>query len=231
MLQDYSAVVRAEGDLVVIRLSDDHNAKFIKPGDVVELGFEDGRTITAKQRAKCYAIFNEVDDWNGNHDCELTKRQLKNTFLSKNHIATPFSLANCSMTRANDFIEFLIDFCMDMDVPFGSKTLDQIQGQYGWERTCLKYKKCCICGKHADIAHVHAVGIGRDRNHINNVGNRVMPLCRMHHVLQHKVGIKSFMKKFQIKGVEVTPELQRELKIGDWHIDYGEDITLTREDA
>jgi len=231
MLKDYSTVLRCEGDLVVIRLGDSQNQKYLKQGDVVELGFEDGRAITAKQRAKCYAIFGEVDDWNGNDDVELTKRQLKNRFCNKNQIATRFSLSDCSMTVANRFITFLIDFCMDMDVPFGSKTLDQIQGQYGWERICLRYKKCSVCGKYADIAHVHAVGIGRNRDNINNVGNRVMPLCRVHHNKQHAVGIKSFMKEYQVKGVPVTPELQEELRVGNWQIINADDLTMSREDG
>lgn len=230
MIQDYSTIIRREGDLVVLRLGNESNQKYLKQGDSVELGITDGRTITSKQRNKCYALMGEVDYWNGNDDVELTKRQLKNNFRKEKHILSRFSLSDCSMTMADDYITFLIDFCIGMGVPFASKTLDQIQGQYGWERICLKHKICCICGKHADVAHVRTVGMGRNRDHINNVGNLVMPLCRMHHVLQHKVGIKSFMKEFQIKGVEVTPDLQRELKIGNWNIDYGDDIIMTRED-
>ncbi len=83
MLQDYSTIIRREGDLLVIRLADDRNQKYLGAGDIVELGFEDGRTITAKQRSKCYALIGEVDDWNGNQDRELTKRQLKNEFIKK----------------------------------------------------------------------------------------------------------------------------------------------------
>ncbi|MCS8620192.1 hypothetical protein EFO90_09040 [Lactiplantibacillus plantarum] len=230
VLKDFSTVIRREGDLLVIRLADGHNQKYLSAGDVVELGFEDGRTITAKQRDKCYALMGEINEWNGNDDLELTKHQLKDAFCHEKGIAVSFSLSNCSVTRANEFITFLIDFCIGWGIPFSSHLLDQVQGQYGWERICLKYKQCCICGKHADIAHVHAVGIGRNRDRISNVGNRVMPLCREHHQLQHRVGIKSFMKEFQVKGIEVTPEIQRELKIGNWHVSEEEDIIMTIED-
>lgn len=230
VLKDFSTVIRREGDLLVVRLADDRNQKYLGAGDIVELGFEDGRTITAKQRSKCYALINEVDDWNGNQDGELTKRQLKTEFIKKRGMTKQFSLSDCSMTIAGEFITFLIDFCMSWNVPFSTKTLDQIQGQYGWERICLKYKQCCICGQHADIAHVHAVGIGRNRDEINNVGNQVMPLCRRHHVEQHTVGIRTFMKKYQVKGVPVTPRLQEELRIGNWRVIRDEGIIMTRED-
>ncbi|MGZ7328875.1 putative HNHc nuclease, partial [Streptococcus pyogenes] len=29
-----------------------------------------------------------------------------------------------------------------------------------WFYYCLKYRKCCICGKHADVCHIEVVGMG-----------------------------------------------------------------------
>lgn len=83
-----------------------------------------------------------------------------------------------------------------------------------------------ICGAHADIAHVHAVGIGRNRRTISHLGNYVMALCRKHHQEQHSKGIVSFMQDNQLKGVKVTPEIAKMLKLGDWRQEQGEDVVV-----
>ena len=35
-----------------------------------------------------------------------------------------------------------------------------------WFYYCLKYRKCCICGKHADVCHIEVVGMGRNRQRL-----------------------------------------------------------------
>ncbi|WP_334427194.1 putative HNHc nuclease [Levilactobacillus sp. HBUAS67566] len=195
-------------------------------GQLIELNFDDGRHISAEQRKKVFALLHEIDRWCGNYIMDMTESQMKYMFMRHQGLYEEFSLSDCSLEMASRFIEFLLGFCFAYEVPIASKVIDSIREQYGWDMYCLKYHCCMICGAHADIAHVHAVGIGRNRNHINNVGNYVMALCRKHHQEQHNVGIKTFMIDKKLKGVKVTPEIQRMLKIGAWNQEQGEAVEV-----
>ena len=59
---------------------------------------------------------------------------------------------------------------------------------------------------------------------ISHIGYQIMALCREHHNEQHNTGIWTFMRKYHIKGVRVTPELAEMLRLGDWHVYRGEPI-------
>ena len=196
---------------------------------LVEVRFDDGRHITRDQRRKIYAMLGEIDRWCGNYIPDLTKSQMKRMYAVDKGLYEDFSLSDCSITMASRFIEYLLAFCFANDVPFASKTVDVIREQYGWDLQCLKYHRCMICGRHADIAHVHAVGIGRNRNKISHVGNNVMALCREHHQEQHRSGIATFMQQEQLKGVRVTQEIAEMLRLGNWRSERGEEIISTEE--
>lgn len=219
-MQVFGSISQLSGHQLIVNLSDlDSSARRLienNSGQLIELNFDDGRHISADQRKKAFALLHEIDRWCGNYIMDVTERQMKYMFMQQRGLYEEFSLSDCSLEMARRFIEFLLGFCFAYEVPIASKVIDSIREQYGWDMYCLKYHCCMICGAHADIAHVHAVGIGRNRNHINNVGNYVMALCRKHHQEQHRVGIKTFMIDNQLKGVKVTPEIQRMLKIGNW---------------
>ncbi|WP_180949803.1 putative HNHc nuclease [Secundilactobacillus pentosiphilus] len=186
--------------------------------------------ITMAQRAKIYALIGEIADFAGYRKRSLElKQSLKKMFMDENDISGMFSLSDCSKQIASDFLEYLIGFCFEWNIPFASSTVDAIREQPRWDFYCLKYRKCTICGEHADIAHVHAVGIGRDRDHISHVGNSVMALCRKHHIEQHTIGIHNFMNKYHTKGLKVTPEIAEMLKLGNFRTVRGEDIISTKE--
>ncbi|MFW2884871.1 putative HNHc nuclease [Levilactobacillus brevis] len=193
-------------------------------GQLAEIKFDDGRHITIDQRKKIFVLLGEIDQWTGNFTMDITERQMKQLFISEKGLDEEFSFSDCSLKLASEFIEFLIGACFEYDIPFAGKTLDAIREQYGWDMFCIKYHRCMICNQPADIAHVHAVGIGRDRNHISHIGNYVMALCRRHHQEQHRVGIKSFMKENQLKGVKVTPEIAKMLRLGNWQQEQGQNL-------
>lgn len=196
--------------------------------NVVEIGFDDGRSATRDQKAKAHALIGEIDTWCGNYMHDVTEAQLKYEFMGRNHMIEPFSMASCSVQLARKWITFLLDFCFENKVPFTSATFDAIHEQYSWDMDCLKYRQCMICGQHADIAHVYAVGMGRDRSKINHIGNYVMALCRQHHQEQHRVGIETFMRRNQLKGVKVTPEIAKMLKLGNWKGEKGDPLLMVR---
>ncbi|VDG23694.1 putative HNHc nuclease [Lactiplantibacillus mudanjiangensis] len=221
-------VLKITGNIVTVQLMKGDRMSYLTVGSDAGLVYDDGRSITTVQRNKIFAMLHEIDEHFGNFMIDLTEYQMKQRFCYDVELFDGFSLSDCSMSLATAFIEFLIKFCLAENVSFSSKTLDQIQGQYGWERACLDQKMCCICGKHADIAHVHAVGIGRDRNKIKHIGYQVMPLCRIHHNEQHNTGIWTFMGKYHLKGVRVTPEIAEMLRLGDWRVYREEPIISTK---
>lgn len=58
-------------------------------------------------------------------------------------------------------------FILKNDVPL-EKRYQYLLENNKWFYYCLKYRKCCICGKHADVCHIEVVGMGRNRQKINH---------------------------------------------------------------
>lgn len=186
-------------------------------GGAVEFIVHDPRKITVEQRRKCYAMLRDIDAWTGNFNPELTKYDRKADFCGSLGIEW-FSLSNCEIETARLFIDYLIGFCLQNDIPFATRTMDAIQGDYALSYYGLKYRQCAICRQHADIAHIQSVGMGNNRRTMSHIGRYVMPLCRGHHMEQHRIGIETFMKKYQVKGVRVDQGIAEMLRLGDWHV-------------
>lgn len=80
-----------------------------------EVRFDDGRTITAEQRKKAFALINDIAEWSG-HLPHPLKELLKIEYMAKTG-CDYFSLSDCDVSTARDFISMLIDFCFEKDVP------------------------------------------------------------------------------------------------------------------
>lgn len=118
-----------------------------------------------------------------------------------------FSLSDCSMEVARLYITFLIDFCLLYDVPCGEplyKLAEDI-GRYVW--ACLMNKRCAVCGRKAELHHVDAVGMGRDRTAICHIGMRALPLCREHHTEIHSIGQEDFLRRYVIEPVRIDERI------------------------
>jgi len=180
---------------------------------VVEIEVSDSRQISIDQRRKIYALIGEISIWSGYMVDRETPGIMKWNYLTETG-RSEFSLSDCSMTQANEYLSWLLDFCFENDVPFKTKTWDMLPNDYAMQRRCLEHRKCCICGKHADVAHVETVGMGRNRNHINHSDYYFMALCRTHHMEQHRIGIDTFLQKYHIKPVKLDDKDRKKLKIG-----------------
>ena len=77
----------------------------------------------------------------------------------------------------------------------------------------LLNKKCAVCGKHADLHHVDAVGMGNDRNEIHHLGRRVLPLCREHHIECHSIGSKFLMEKYHLEPVNADEKICKKYRL------------------
>ena len=75
----------------------------------VEVRLDDGRTISVDQRRKIFAIIRDISLWSG-HEPEELRQYLEWDFCSR-AMREWFSLSDCDMTTAREFIAYLISFC------------------------------------------------------------------------------------------------------------------------
>ena len=118
-----------------------------------------------------------------------------------------FSLSNTDMTTAREFLQFLIEFCIEQDIPLAENPIDRAPDISRYIYCCLMFKRCCISGKKAELHHVDAVGMGRDRKEIVHLGYRVLPLSRAYHTEAHTIGQKSFDEKYKVYGIKLDKRL------------------------
>lgn len=168
----------------------------------VDIQLIDSRPLSDKQRRNCYAMIREIADWSGD-TTEDIKEALKLDFWCGELLEmadTLFSLANAPMSIVAAFQSWLARFIVRNDVPTKRPMLEYVDDIESYLYACTAAKKCPICGKRADLHHVSAVGMGRDRNEIIHEGMEVMPLCREHHTEIHTIGRDTFMKKYHLPG-------------------------------
>lgn len=168
----------------------------------VEITMLDSRPLSDRQRKSCYAMLREIAEWSG-HEPDDVKDIMKYKFVSEMvETMNSFSLSNAPMSLVAAFQTFLARFIVAHDVPTRRPMLEYVDDIDDYVLACLTQKKCCICGKPADLHHVETVGMGRDRTEIIHEGMEVLPLCREHHTEAHTIGRDSFGKKYHIHGIE-----------------------------
>lgn len=189
--------------------------------DEVEIILPDGRRITPEQRRKCYAIIKEISDFvNGQHeaaDIEETKEIMKWDFMLSRFESQErklFSLSNVDVTTARNFIDYLLEFCVKNDVPMQLSPLEYCEDISKYLYACMVNKKCCICGKPADIHHCDGdrIGMGNNRDEVHHLGRKVLPLCRLHHDEAHH-DEKGFIDKYHLQTIELDKDLCKRLKL------------------
>ena len=195
--------VRADERGLLIRAPYQNAERFIKReyGEV-QIGLEDGRKISPEQRRKSYALMGEIAEWAGYEPDEI-KETMKHEFRKKIVQSLDrelFSLSNCDMTTAREFISYLVDFILRNDVPTHVPLADLADDIDRYVYSCLIRKKCAVCGGKADLHHVDAVGMGNDRTKVNHIGRRCLPLCRGHHDEIHRIGTNSFLSRYHLKA-------------------------------
>lgn len=174
----------------------------------VTVELHDRRYISAAQRRKAYVLLNAICTWAGYTPLEIEKVLMKRRFLAQAPtMETDFSLSDCSMTTARQFITFLIDFCLAWGVPCGEPLYKLCEDIESYVYACLMTKTCAVCGGHAELHHFDAVGAGRSRKEICHIGMRALPLCRKHHTEIHRIGRESFVKRYILKPIEIDERI------------------------
>lgn len=200
MLEKYR--VDYSGTHLQIKIPDKDISYYItdKKAKYGELRIDDGRHISALQRKKIYATIRDISDWTG-YVPEEQKEWLK--FLHTEQTGEPcFSLSNCSMDTAREFINTILEYALKEGVPLseaGVYRTDDI-GRYLY--FCLKHKKCAICGLPGEIHHVDTIGMGRDRKQVDDSDYRKICLCRKHHTIAHTRGMDALEKMYHVYGIK-----------------------------
>lgn len=188
----------------------------------VEIILWDGRRISPEQRRKCYVLLGEIAEYTDGirtaDTVDEQKRLLKMEFMLRRMEATErrmFSLADCDMSTAREFITYLIDFIIANDIPTRVPLIDNCDDIAAYMYACTMHRKCAVCGKPADIHHCEGsrIGAGVDREKVHQLGREVLPLCRVHHTELHAMPESDFMKKYHLQKVRLDEALCKRLKL------------------
>ena len=181
----------------------------------VQIGLPDGRTISPEQRKKAYALINEIAEWMGEIP-EYVKRLVKMEFIVNSLQSLEkelFSLSDCDVTTAREFITYLIDFMIEHDIPSKIPLYEQCEDIYRYVYSCALKKRCAISGRRAELHHVDAVGMGRDRDDIIHIGMRVLPLSREYHTLAHTKGNDWLLNEYHLEPITVDKQIAKVYKL------------------
>lgn len=177
----------------------------------IEIRFIDPRGFSAEQRRFVYALLGDIYAYTGE-----PVDSLKEIFWHKFEALTgrTISLKDVSTSTMDDvglLADIILDFIFEWDIPFknGYEILPVNQEYYFYK--CLVKRRCCICGKPADIHHVDTVGMGNNRKKIDNTNRRFIALCRSHHQEIHQLSFTSFCNKYKIQTTILNKETLKRL--------------------
>lgn len=209
-------IVGWERGCLIIRAPYDNAERFIRREyEEVEIGLRDGRRITPEQRRKAYALMGEISEWSGTEPEEI-KEVLKYEFRKKIVRSLEkdlFSLSNCDVTTAREFINYLINFILRNDVPTHVPLGDLADDIDKYVYACLIHKKCAVCGAKAELHHIDQVGMGNDRTKVEHLGRRCLPLCRKHHDEIHTMGCERFLQYHHLKPGVIDEKIVKVYKL------------------
>lgn len=180
----------------------------------VDVQVVDPFKITGKQRRKIFALVKDIEAHTGS-----PMDYMRHLFIE--YVRTYYgydkriSLSGCTRTQASQIIEVTLDWIFHNDIPLAFKTSELLKSDKSFLYWSTVNRNCVICGTpHAELAHYHAVGRGRNRRKINHIGNQVLALCPSHHREQHQIGMDSFNEKYKLHDswVDVDSRLNRMLK-------------------
>lgn len=161
---------------------------------------DDGRHISSLQRKKAYATINDIASHTGYLPEEM-KEWLKYYHILRTGCKY-FSLSSCSMDTAREFINTILDYALEMGIPLFDFAINRTDDIGHYLYACLKLKKCAICGREGEVHHVDTIGMGNNRNKVDDSDYRKICLCRKHHTEAHSIGMTAFEDKHHVYGIK-----------------------------
>lgn len=173
----------------------------------------DNRVITAPQRKFINALCRDIARYTGDTIDQVREHRKLEFIHDKGlpYFSTSELAKNCSVSLASQFISYIVDFCLDNDIALAeapSRYLDDIKP---YLIKCLWIRKCVICGKDAEVHHVDAIGMGRNRKKVDHSKHNMMALCWKHHGQLHNGGQETFMRRHHVVGVMMNEEQYKKL--------------------
>lgn len=213
--------VREDGTAVITAGLPNLDRALLRQYKQVEIILPDGRRISPEQRRKAYALIGEITEYvDGIRNADTIEEQkglLKMEFMLRRMEATErrmFSLSDCSVTTAKEFITYLVDFIIANDIPTRVPLIENCDDIQRYIYACAMHRKCAVCGKEADIHHCEGsrIGAGVDRAKVHQLGREVLPLCRVHHTELHAMPESEFIAKYHLEKVKLDEALCKRLK-------------------
>lgn len=214
-------IIARNGKEITVRLFDeltDEEAKRYEIGGRLFAYVElfDENSITNAQRNHIYALLGDIQAKEGS-TVEAWEDYMKVNFMHMEVMQELPSFAANNMTKemASKFIEFLVIFCIRMDIPFRKEQiyLPKDSSKYIFWATMTRH--CVVCGKpHADIHHAtNLVGMGNDRRKHDHWNSSYFALCRRHHNEVHNTGLTKFNEKYLLKPVKLNKRQLKEIGV------------------
>ena len=206
--------ITEDGTAVIHAALPDPLRALLRAYRTVEIILPDGRRISPEQRRKVYALIGEVAEYvdgiRSAGTIESAKKTLKMEFMLSRMEGMErrlFSLSDCDVTTARAFINFLVAFIIENDIPTRVPLIENCEDTVAYVYACLMNKKCAVCGRQADLHHVDVVGMGRDRKEICHIGMSALPLCREHHTEIHSIGQEDFLRRYILEPVKIDERI------------------------
>lgn len=208
-------IINHKGNKLAIEFEDEINSNFLEllannDDNLAKVEFLDNRQMSQKQNALSHVLIADIARWSYDEP-KWIESVLKYYYEAKSGVY--FEHSRATKNEATEWIGFLIEFILKNDIPL-EKRYQYLLENNKWFYYCLKYRKCCICGKHADVCHIEVVGMGRNRKKISHENFTFYAGCRFHHQEEHRIGTKNFLNKYQIKPVKLNIEERKKLNIG-----------------
>lgn len=166
-----------------------------------EMRLDDGRSISIEQRKMAYATIRDISDYTG-YLPEEQKEWLKYLYVTKTG-NRDISLSDCSMDEAREFINVILEYAIENGVPLSEQAIHRTNDTGKYLYFCIKHRKCAVCGAKGEIHHEDAIGMGNNRNTVDDSDYKKICLCRKHHTIAHQMGIERFQKNYKVYGIVI----------------------------
>lgn len=170
-----------------------------------EMRFDDGRHISVDQRKKVYATIKDISSYTG-YLPEEQKEWLKYLHISRTG-SNYFSLSDCSMDTAREFINTILEYAIENGVQLSEEAINRTDDIGRYLYFCIMNRKCAICGRDGEIHHEDAIGMGNDRQTVDDSEHKKICLCRMHHTMAHQLGVVRFKERYKVYGIVVKEQI------------------------
>lgn len=177
--------------------------------DEVTVTWQDNRNRTAEQNRKAWALMSEIADFQG-QEKEATYKEQALAFTDKSMEILQgrlFHLSTATVSEASAFITMLVELIVENGIPTKQPLYTLCEDVEKYTYACLMNKKCCVCGKKADLHHVDQISMGYNRETKPQLGARVLPLCRVHHDEYHRTGLTAFGEKYHVVPIALDKRL------------------------